>query len=186
MDALGKTKDAAVLLDEIYSKETLEDALRFDAGWMEYLVGRYERSHRLCGAVADVIPQFGWAASCDISSLERLGDLEGAVARAERFLETVGDSTSPWLPGSSRQEKVAAFRRWRLDRLGKDPEPHRYEMAVLHAALGRADEALYHLDLAAASRSIQFVSAEEDPVFESETMRDEIRSLRDATGVERD
>lgn len=177
--AQGRTEEAAVLLDEIYSQETLENALRFDAGWMEYLVGRFERSRRLCGAVADMVPRFGWAASCEIASLERLGDLDGAVARAERVLDAFDESTRPWQAESSKREKLAAYRRWRLLQLEVDPEPHSYELAVLHARLGRTDEALHFLDLAAASRSILFVSAEEDPAFEFGPTPRQIRSLRD-------
>ena len=106
--AQGKMDAAALQLDEIWGQEGLRFALGSDAGWMEYLVGRYGRSFRLCAAVAELTEPRGWGENCAIASLVRLGRLEEAVDRAEAVSRIERDRRSAVVAGQLSAVEAAS------------------------------------------------------------------------------
>ena len=165
--AQGKMDAAALQLDEIWGQEGLRYALESDVGWLEFLLGRYDRSYHLCASVAELTEPQGWGENCAIASLVRLKRLEEAVARAETVLKLNESDDPPWSPDGSLRSKLRAFWERRIRILAAEGYASHYELAVLYAELGRIDDALAALEISAEERSTMFVVVSQDPAFDS-------------------
>lgn len=178
--ALGADDEAADLLDDVYREDPVRFALKADAGWMEYLLGRYERSLELCGAAVEVAPDNLWAEDCATADLVRLGRYEEAVLRTEAALDRWGfaDAKRPWAPGASAIGKLRGYWAWRAARLEqRGAAGSFYRLATLYSDLGRADDALRALEAAAAERSLAVVVARAEPSFEALRGRSRFQAL---------
>lgn len=167
--AAGKLDEARLLLDEVYAKDPVRFALKADAGWMEYLLGRYERSLELCAAASDLDPNNSWTEDCATMDLLRLGRPDEALARVEAALTRWGLAASdqPWNPDAPAPEKLDAYWAWRAQRLERQGPPgSHYRLATFYARLGRSEDALAALEAGAAERSLEIVVAPAEPAFD--------------------
>lgn len=167
--SIGDLPEARVVLDRIYAADPVRFAVRSDAGWMEYLVGRFDRASMLCAAAVEIAPDDVWSEDCATVSLIRLGRDQEAMARIVAALGRweLESGARSWSEGETVRARIDAYWRWRADRLeamGAEGWRH-YRLATIYADLARPEDALRALEAAATARSMAVVVARSEPAF---------------------
>lgn len=168
--ASGRLERARSELATLYEQGPLSDRLEAEYGWLEYLLGGYDRAFAACAAVVESRPLDLWNEDCATMALERLGRHREAADRVVAAVERwdLAAVFAPF-PGEEPQELLRRYWAWRLSRL-EDRAPlgwwDHYRLATLYARRGDVHQALEVLEAAAADHSVALLMAPAEPAFE--------------------
>ena len=138
-------------------------------GWVEYYAGDYAAAAAQCLRTLDLNPSYGLAHLWRGWALQEMDSLDAAVDSHRKAL-AVSDSSALYIASLARSLALRGDRAeaegllQRLQaRLNAGQYTPAYEIAKVHEALGRQDEALKWLERAYAQRAHSMVFLREDP-----------------------
>lgn len=168
MTVLGEPETAAVMSDLAIRLDPLAGNAWLDAGYADYLGGRFEKGRSRCERSLELgTSSAGWAATCFLNSSESLGDQEGVDRAIGRFFET-SDSVARVPKELPSLDRVRLFRRRLVEaRLAANTDVVLdYMIATETAALGQRETTMRHLEASFRRKDLLLPLAAVDPVFE--------------------
>lgn len=168
--ASGQHDEAVRELDEAYRLDPVSAVVAGDLGLIHLYAGNLDQAADYCERAASLEPDAAWAVQCAFDALTATARLDRARPLAARLVEWGGDSPLQVLGGDevSDAEIVRRYREWRAERarrwLRSGGAP--WNAALALAGAGYTAEAVHALALAAADRSVGFVTITIDPRFQ--------------------
>jgi DNA-binding winged helix-turn-helix (wHTH) protein/TolB-like protein/Flp pilus assembly protein TadD len=167
LSARGRHEDALAAIERARSLDPTSLILNTDVAELQYFAGRYDLAIARAQETLAIDPEFilarrvlGWA-------LEQKGDFDAAIDQLRRALDRAPDRADlvaslghAYASAGRRQEaeRAIATLEGRAAHAGADAE-----LALIHAGLGRRDEALRYLERAYQRRSTWMILLAVDP-----------------------
>jgi TolB-like protein/Tfp pilus assembly protein PilF/tRNA A-37 threonylcarbamoyl transferase component Bud32 len=175
LTAMGRFDEAERAMRRAQVLDPLSIIASAALGWVHYYAGDYERAVAQCRAALVLNPAFELAHLWAGQALEMLGQSDEAVAALRRAVELSGEgaifAAALARTLALRAERAEAERR--LARIEAGRHVPAYEIARVHTALGRRDDALAWLERAYGERSHAMAFLRVDPQLAA--LRDEPR-----------
>ena len=180
LDAMGRYAEAERTMARALELDPLSMIINTAVGWVHYHADQFQKAAASLKRAVEMFPEFVPARIWYSIGLEQLGDLEEALAQAERA-RTLGGRTPLALAALGRalallgrtDEAEKVLREMR--ELGERRYVSPYETAVVSEALGRPSEALDDLERAYKGRANFLALLRVDPRLRS--LRNEARYL---------
>ena len=173
LSARGRHEEALAAIERARSLDPTSPILNTDVAELQYFAGRYDQAIARAEEALAIDPEFilarrvlGWA-------LEAKGDVDGAIGQLRRALDRAPDRADlvaslghAYASAGRRQEaeRALATLEGRSAHAGVDVDA---ELALIHAGLGRRDQALRYLERAYQQRSTWMILLAVDPRWNS-------------------